>query len=275
MCKNIFCCLECRNRHEQSAHPPNDVWAERNRLRCGFCQGQPAMEFQCRNDFALIMHLCQAHLPLHCKKCLTVIIGLSLFTYHIGRTECVSNTHFALSPNRIDFVHHFYIQCYFCCSFHKQFNSIGDFSVTNKCAHMNDVCDLQSPKENSNKIDNQSATNNVSNINYVTAVQKSSFEKSISDSLISLRNYSTILHTSNHPLYKTQSPDAMEKALVRQTSTPMHQNLMTAHSPESIHGQSCSSCMVSSSTSGQLSSINSSSDSDTSVHQVAKPNEIR
>lgn len=178
-------------------------------------------------------------------------------------------------------MHHFHIQChspcYFCCSFHKQFNSIGDFSVTNKCAHMNDVCDLQSPKESSNKIDNQSATNikNVSNINYVTAVQKSSFEKSISDSLISLRNYSTILHTSNHPLYKTQSPDAMEKALVRQTSTPMHQNLMTVQSPESMHGQSCSSCMVSSSTSGQLSSINSSSDSDTSVHQVTKPNEIR
>lgn len=38
------------------------------------------MEFQCRNDFALIMHLCQAHLPLHCKKCLTVSAGFHLFS---------------------------------------------------------------------------------------------------------------------------------------------------------------------------------------------------
>lgn len=93
VCKSIFCCFECRNRHEQTAHTPNDVWAERIRLRCGFCQGQPAMEFQCRNDFALIMHLCQAHLPLHCKKCLTVNIGLSLFTYHRSYWVCIAHIH--------------------------------------------------------------------------------------------------------------------------------------------------------------------------------------
>ncbi|XP_031623403.1 mitosis initiation protein fs(1)Ya isoform X2 [Contarinia nasturtii] len=199
VCKSIFCCVECRNKHEQNAHTPNEVWTERNRMRCGLCQGNPTMEFQCRNDFALIMHLCQAHLPLHCKKCLT------------------------------------------------QFNSIGDFSSANKCAHINDGCSLHSPKE---------------------SVQKSSFERSISDS-VSLRNYSTILHTSNHPLYKTQSPDAMEKALVRQTSTPMHQNLLHANSHDTV-GQSCSSCLVSSSSSssGHISNVNSSSDSDTSTNPL-------
>lgn len=76
VCKSIFCCHECRKRHELNAHNPNDVWAERNRLQCGLCQGYSTMEFQSRNDFALIMHLCQTHLPLHCKKCLTVNIGL-------------------------------------------------------------------------------------------------------------------------------------------------------------------------------------------------------
>lgn len=143
------------------------------------------------------------------------------------------------------------------------------------------MCNLQSPVAcNASKMENQSnasSSKDVSNAHYVTSVQGPSFEKSISDSVISLRNYSTILHTSNHPLYKTQSPDAMEKALVRQTSTPMHHNLMAVQSPESMeHGQSCSSCTVSSSTSGQLSSINSSSDSDTSSStQTVKPNEIR
>lgn len=188
-------------------------------------------------------------------------------------------------------LHHFHFQCdihgfilivvvvvadFFFLVSPQQFNSIGDFSAANKCSHMNDVCNLQSPKEcSTSTIGNQSNANikDVSNINYVTAVQKSSFEKSISDSVISLRNYSTILHTSNHPLYKTQSPDAMGKALVRQTSTPMHHNLVVAHSPES-NGQSCSSCLVTS-TSGHLSSINSSSDSDTSSSQVVKSNEIR
>lgn len=134
---------------------------------------------------------------------------------------------------------------------------------------------MQSPKEcKISKVDNSSSTvKDVSNINYVTAIQKSSFERSISDSVISLRNYSTILHTSNHPLYKTQSPDAMEMALVRQTSTPMHHNLMVVQSPDD-NGQSCSSCLVTS-TSGQVSNINSSSDSDTSTSPVVMPNEMR
>lgn len=88
VCKSIFCCHECRSRHELNAHNPNDVQAERNRLLCGLCQGYPTMEFQSRNDFALIMHLCQTHLPLHCKKCLTVnmrraILFFSLLSFLI------------------------------------------------------------------------------------------------------------------------------------------------------------------------------------------------
>lgn len=128
---------------------------------------------------------------------------------------------------------------------------------------MNDVCSLQSPN---NKIENQSAVvKDASNANFVTAIQRSSFEKSISDSVVSLRNYSTILHTSNHPLYKTQSPDGMEKVLVRQTSTPMHHNLMNGKSPDG-NGQSCSSCLT-------LSSLAySSSDSDTSSNPTTNEN---
>lgn len=121
-------------------------------------------------------------------------------------------------------------------------------------------------------------------MNFVTAVQKSSFERSYSDSVLSLRNYSTILHTSNHSLYKTQSPDIMEKALVRQTSTPMHHNLAIADTPPSlgpqplhVNGSSCDSCLVTSTStsSGQLSCSNSSSDSETSLNTVAKPNDFR
>lgn len=114
----------------------------------------------------------------------------------------------------------------------------------------------------------------LSNVKYVTAVQKSSFEKSISDSVISFRNCSTILHTSNHPLYKTQSPDAIENVLVRQTSTPMHHNLLVSQSPNS-NGIACNSCLVSSTSMGQVSNTNTSSDSDSSINTIAKSNDIR
>lgn len=140
---------------------------------------------------------------------------------------------------------------------------------------MNDVCSLQSPKQCGNIKEILFANaKDASQVNYVTAIQKSSFERSISDSLASLRNYSTILQTSNHPLYKTQSPDAMEKALVRQTSTPMHQNLVGNNSPGSS-GQTCSSCLPTYQTSAYISSINSSSDSDTSNNSISKVNDIR
>lgn len=159
---------------------------------------------------------------------------------------------------------------------------------------MNDVCSLQSPLQTTHhhhhnhthshsENHSTSSTKDVSDINYVTAVQKSSFERSMSDnSVISLRNYSTILHTSTHPLYKTQSP-IVEKAVVRQTSTPMHHNLAIADiAPTALqmqplypNGSSCSQCMGASTSSGQLSCINSSSDSDTSINTVTKPNDIR
>lgn len=93
MCKSIFCCLECRNRHETTTHNPNDVRSERNRMRCGLCQGYTTMEFQCRNDFALIMHLSQVHLPLHCKKCLTVSGFSSFFFSSSSSCHCAPPFH--------------------------------------------------------------------------------------------------------------------------------------------------------------------------------------
>lgn len=132
---------------------------------------------------------------------------------------------------------------------------------------MNDVCSLQSPKNCSNINEILCANvKDVSQANYVTAIQKSFFEQSISDSVASLRNYSTILQTSNHPLYKTQSPDAMEKVLVRQTSTPMHHNLVENNSSGSSR-ESCSSC-IASSASAYISSINNSNNSTSQTNDI-------
>lgn len=113
-----------------------------------------------------------------------------------------------------------------------------------------------------------------SNMNYVTAnysVQKSPFEPNVSDSVLSLRNYSTILHSSSHPLYKTQSPKSIEKMKMRQTSTPMNQALVVVKSPDS--NLCCSSsCLVTSSSSSQ----SQTSDSDTSpVHTSNDQCEVR
>lgn len=83
-----------------------------------------------------------------------------------------------------------------------------------------------------------------------------------SDSALSLRNCSSILQTScmNHTIYKEQSPIESAKNLVRQTSTPMHHNVMQITSPDSMscsHSVSSTSCQVSS----IHSSISSESDS--------------
>lgn len=118
--------MECRNRHETTAHNPNDVKAERNRMRCGLCQGYTTMEFQCRNDFALIMHLSQVHLPLHCKKCLTVsdddFFQFSLFFFTLS-----------LSCDTLQCVPPFHVQCHT----HQQFVVVFVFSLSSTAIQFN------------------------------------------------------------------------------------------------------------------------------------------
>lgn len=170
---------------------------------------------------------------------------------------------------------------------------MSDFTAGSKCKHINNnVCDLQSSK-NDSVGSNQSDENNTKNLtdnNYITAngqltqsadeqrspnsicssngtiKSNSSSERSISDSILSLRNYSTILHSSNHQLYKTQSPCVLAKDLLRQTSTPMQQNIVVIKTPES--NECCHSYSISTST-GQVSIFHSSDQFDTSDNQRA------
>lgn len=103
-------------------------------------------------------------------------------------------------------------------------------------------------------------------------INKCTFEPNISDSVVSLRNCSSILHTSstNHTIYKTNTPSDSSKNLVRQTSTPMHQNVMIIKSPDSI---TCS-CSVSS-TSCQVSSIHSSNSSESDISPSTQAKEMK
>lgn len=151
--------------------------------------------------------------------------------------------------------------------------------MDNKCVHLNDSCDLQSPRAQTvveKSINDKDK--DVTNMNYITAngyfPQKHfTFEPNNCDSVLSIKNCSTILHNSNHTMYKTQSPTAMQKALERQTSTPMHQNLYVFQSPET--NGCCGSCLMTSNSS-QMSSIHSSSESDTSPqHATVETNKTR
>ncbi|XP_063625278.1 uncharacterized protein LOC134797011 [Cydia splendana] len=60
VCQLVFCCADCRRRHERTAHDlPYD---------CPICRENP---FLCQPDLlcpAFLIHL-QEHLPLHCSKC--------------------------------------------------------------------------------------------------------------------------------------------------------------------------------------------------------------
>lgn len=164
-----------------------------------------------------------------------------------------------------------------CCCYFQQFNSIGDFTVENKCVHVQDGCNLQTLHEKNEICEKPTMSDcnkEQTNANYITAnclVHKSFERSSIADSsVLSLKNYSSILHNSNNTLYKTHSPNSVAKSLERQTSTPMHDNLVVFKSPES-NGCSCSI----SSGSSQMSSINSSSGSDTSPQAFTETTETR
>lgn len=61
VCQLIFCCADCRRRHERVSHGLT--------YDCPICRG---FQFLCKPDELnqeFISHLTEEHTPLHCKKC--------------------------------------------------------------------------------------------------------------------------------------------------------------------------------------------------------------
>lgn len=169
----------------------------------------------------------------------------------------------------------------------QEFHSICDFKSKSKCFHLKAVCELETPAtggmiklsyrsaenvisphadESDCKEDGDyvSSTLNVETISTQTKVQMwqrkateangpkeyGSATANASDSVLSLKNCSSILHASgaSHTIYKSCSPNELAKNIVRQTSTPMHHNVKM-QSPDSmmcLHSVSSTSCQVSS-----------------------------
>lgn len=130
---------------------------------------------------------------------------------------------------------------------------------------MNGSCSLQALKQETNNNFTRNATSNT-NTNLITVIpeqvgsnedlsQKTSAERCNSDSILSLRNCSADIHSSTQLLYRTQSPQSVEKLLVRQTSTPMDPFM---RSPDTANCYDAAASGIS----NQFSSIYSSSDSE-------------
>lgn len=98
------------------------------------------------------------------------------------------------------------------------------------------------------------------------------YEPNTSDSVISLRNCSTILHTSSyhHTIYRATSPTDTADAIVRKTSTPMHQNMVISDTNTSMM---CTSSV--SSTSCQVSSIHGSNSSESDTSPVLQESGVK
>lgn len=77
VCKRIFCCSKCRQKHETDTHGINEITAKNNYEKCSLCKGYPTLRLELINDFDFITHLCHHHVPLHCKKCSKVNNDLS------------------------------------------------------------------------------------------------------------------------------------------------------------------------------------------------------
>lgn len=284
VCKRIFCCSKCRQKHETEAHEISEIIAHKNSQKCSLCKGYPTLRLELVNDFDFLTHLCHHHLPLHCRKCSKVNNGKFLF---------------------------FTIRFLFFIIFFsaKEFKTANDFRDKSKCVNTSENCRLEILENDLKNLKMTSfygSNKNLSDVNYVTASGnldsdteklsdnnqssapagepatkchlwhhksthlykssvsiKNSSESMISDSVLSLRNCSSILHASstNHTIYKSNSPNDATENIVRQTSTPMHQNMKIVRTPDSI---TCS-CSASSSVC-HMSSINgdNSSESDTS-----------
>lgn len=67
-CPKLFCCFECRIKHEIKAH--FSPFCET--LSCDLCNGQNRIVLQKENTVEFIEHLLMFHLPLHCGNCSAV-----------------------------------------------------------------------------------------------------------------------------------------------------------------------------------------------------------
>ncbi|XP_076281475.1 uncharacterized protein LOC143209565 [Lasioglossum baleicum] len=61
VCKKLFCCAQCRERHEKKKH--SDL-----QLKCPLCTIQK-FPLQLLEDKSLLCHIATDHLPLHCTLC--------------------------------------------------------------------------------------------------------------------------------------------------------------------------------------------------------------
>lgn len=72
VCKKIFCCVQCRRKHEATEHI--SVLAVEKVKNCDLCKGTPLVAIDLNQNDAFVRHLCEKHLPLRCKKCSEVWI---------------------------------------------------------------------------------------------------------------------------------------------------------------------------------------------------------
>nr|XP_033324111.1 uncharacterized protein LOC117219241 [Megalopta genalis] len=61
VCKKVFCCIQCRERHQKKKHSEEE-------LKCPLCTIQK-FPLQTLEDKSLLCHIAAAHLPLHCTLC--------------------------------------------------------------------------------------------------------------------------------------------------------------------------------------------------------------
>lgn len=83
-CSKLFCCLQCRIRHQITNH--FTLFAEF--ISCDLCSGAKGIVLQEENTKEFIDHLFMKHLPLQCRNCSVVFSNkIDLITVH----SCVSS----------------------------------------------------------------------------------------------------------------------------------------------------------------------------------------
>lgn len=238
VCNQIFCCAVCRQKHEHNTHSDVNIRELGQIKNCALCKGFPAVLLEsvdADDDAAFVKHLCERHLPLHCKKCSKVFNSPVDFQdilkcLEMDKTRCnlVSSTMRTTINNSENKT----IES-------PKENSSADASNINYVTAIDGVCDgigKLSSGSVVNEIENAQSSDSQSLKQVTTAPVKTNLDPNFSDSVYSIRNFSSILHASgnNHTIYRSQSPTESANRLVRQTSTPMLRPEAISTSPVSI-----------------------------------------
>lgn len=223
-CKSIFCCAECRYKHEIKNHAIviQKPIKENEKEECGtnkttecdeiyvfcpICANQPLILSHDLHK-EILLHIELFHFPLRCQKCFTTYNKISDLREHL---KCLSQSHVSVETNKS------------CCT--------EKSSKVNFCKATMPKCIISENSPSNGREINEGDITPISLMNMRwKARSKLHQEEFISDSVSSIKNLSSISNSSNRQSSGTAS--ATKGKVIRCSSTPVQLEMVLSKPKE-------------------------------------------